>query len=64
MTLLINLKKAEHPKMYIAAREQKQPFGTCLFVAPDRTASKKTSKWGCFCTVFDGMSLNMTKRIL
>ena len=44
MTLLINLKKAEHPKIYIAAREENNRLERVCFVALDRTASKKTNK--------------------
>ena len=40
MTLLINLKKAEHPKIYIAAREENNRLESVCFVAPGRTASK------------------------
>ena len=40
MTSLINLKKAEHPKIYIAAREENNRLESVCFVAPDRTASK------------------------
>ena len=40
MTLLINLKKAEQPIIYIAAREENNRLESVCFVAPDRTASK------------------------
>ena len=43
MTLLINLKKAEQPKIYIAAREENNRLESVCFVAPDRTASKITN---------------------